>query len=230
LSGNPIILTCEHAGNLVPDSFSKWFTGKEDVLNSHRGWDPGALEIAQYLADHLKAPLYYQTISRLLIELNRSLHHEHLFSEFSKNFDKESKASLLDLYHNYRNEVVNKIDEFLIVNGHVIHLSIHTFTPVLNGEERKTDIGILFDPAREGEFEFSESLRHNLASLLPQYTVMFNYPYLGTEDGFTTWLRQKFDDKYIGIELEINQKHVNQPELEEIKRGLVDGVGRSWGL
>jgi hypothetical protein len=35
-----------------------------------------------------------------------------------------------------------------------------------------------------------------------------NYPYLGTADGFTVYLRRRFPpDAYLGIELEINQKH-----------------------
>ena len=33
-----------------------------------------------------------------------------------------------------------------------------------------------------------------------------NYPYLGKADGFTTSLRQEFQERYIGIELELNQK------------------------
>ncbi|MGZ5244731.1 MAG: N-formylglutamate amidohydrolase, partial [Bacteroidia bacterium] len=42
----------------------------------------------------------------------------------------------------------------------------------------------------------------------PELTVKFNYPYLGTDDGFTTHLRKLFpDEKYAGVEIEINQKY-----------------------
>ena len=36
--------------------------------------------------------------------------------------------------------------------------------------------------------------------------VRFNYPYKGTSDGLTTTLRKKFGPRYVGIEIEINQK------------------------
>jgi len=35
-----------------------------------------------------------------------------------------------------------------------------------------------------------------------------NRPYLGTSDGHTTSLRKEFrDESYLGIEIEVNQKH-----------------------
>jgi len=48
-----------------------------------------------------------------------------------------------------------------------------------------------------------------LRARLPYWITRRNYPYLGCSDGFTTWLRQRFPERcYVGIELEINQKHV----------------------
>jgi hypothetical protein len=42
---------------------------------------------------------------------------------------------------------------------------------------------------------------------LPGFQIRFNDPYKGTDDGFTTWLRKKYNDsEYIGIEIEVNQK------------------------
>ena len=36
-----------------------------------------------------------------------------------------------------------------------------------------------------------------------------NYPYRGTSDGLTRYLRKRYADRdYCGIELEVNQKHV----------------------
>jgi predicted N-formylglutamate amidohydrolase len=40
----------------------------------------------------------------------------------------------------------------------------------------------------------------------PQLKIRSNYPYLGNADGFTTYLRKRFQKNYLGIELEINQK------------------------
>ena len=45
----------------------------------------------------------------------------------------------------------------------------------------------------------------------PELKVRRNYPYAGKSDGFTAYLRRRFPaDAYVGIELEINQKHVLQ--------------------
>ena len=54
------------------------------MLKSHRGWDPGSLTLAARLAETLGAPFHAQTVTRLLIDANRSLHHRGLFSEFTR--------------------------------------------------------------------------------------------------------------------------------------------------
>ncbi|HQO04445.1 MAG TPA: N-formylglutamate amidohydrolase, partial [Spirochaetota bacterium] len=46
-----LLLTCEHGGNIIPEGFRPLFTGDRNVLNSHRGYDIGALEAARLLAD-----------------------------------------------------------------------------------------------------------------------------------------------------------------------------------
>jgi hypothetical protein len=44
--------------------------------------------------------------------------------------------------------------------------------------------------------------------------IEFNKPYLGIDDGLTTYLRTVYPDShYAGIEIEINQKFVDTPEL-----------------
>jgi hypothetical protein len=42
-----------------------------------------------------------------------------------------------------------------------------------------------------------------------------NYPYLGKADGFTTSLRHQFQERYIGIELELNQKLLVKEEYSK---------------
>lgn len=218
------IVSCEHGGNEVPREFAELFAGHEETLESHRGWDPGAREIAEYLGRELPALVFCAGITRLLIEFNRSLHHSQLFSSFSKDMDEERKTIALGLYHKYRNGVIEKISELRRQGREVVHLSIHTFTPVLDGEERHADIGALFDPQRPEEKEFSEKLIANLRLALPGYIVRDNYPYLGTDDGFTTYLRKAFPEKYIGLELEINQKHLETPEMDIIKKRVASAL------
>jgi len=84
---------------------------------------------------------------------------------------------------------------------------VHSFTPKLNDQERNNDIGILYDPKKLNEKEFSRLWVNALNNVSKKtFKTRFNYPYLGKSDGHTTSLRKKIGHAYIGIELEINQK------------------------
>jgi len=216
-----IIISCEHGGNSVPDKYKALFAGSEDVLKSHRGWDPGALEVATYLANKLGVPLVSMTTTRLLVEMNRSFDSPELFSEFSGGLSKEEKAAVLnDYYFPYRLSLETQL---AALPKPALHLSVHSFTPVLNGIVRTVDIGLLFDPFRQQEAEVCTVWREALSVALPSLSIQFNEPYKGTDDGFTTSLKQKFPgEEYLGIELEINQKYVGTKQFELIKSALVD--------
>ena len=218
-----IVISCEHAGNYIPKDYRFLFNGREEVLQSHRGWDPGALLIAKYLSRQLGAPFFFQKISRLLLETNRSLHSKELFSMYVQTLGLNVRKYLLEkYYHPYRNMVEEKIAKEIEAGHEVLHLSVHTFTPQLNGVVRTVDVGILYDENQLPESEFSHAFRDKLESRLPDYNIMLNIPYNGADDGFTTYLRTKFSsNNYLGIELEVNQKYVNTPDLRIIKEGMV---------
>jgi predicted N-formylglutamate amidohydrolase len=213
------IVTCEHAGNTVPLNYAHLFHGKEEILQSHRGWDPGAVDVATTLSKELSAPFFICETTRLLIEPNRSLHSEFLFSEYSQSLSDAEKNHLLEnYYHPHRSAV-----EQLIRNSSdgILHLSIHTFTPVWDGCERTIDLGLLFDPDRSNEAKVCQDYRTKLKKSLPAMNIEFNAPYKGIDDGFTTYLRTQFDnDRYLGIEIEINQKFVGTEKLKAISKAL----------
>ncbi|RAW00689.1 N-formylglutamate amidohydrolase [Pseudochryseolinea flava] len=213
------IITCEHAGNTVPERYAKLFHGVESVLESHRGWDPGAEGVAHQLALQLKAPLHTCRTTRLLIEPNRSLGNHDLFSEFSADLSNAEKDHLVqNIYVAYRHAVVANI---LDIGAPVVHLSIHTFTPMWNGETRDVDIGLLFDPERKLESDCCARMSAMLKKNLAGYKIKMNEPYRGIDDGFTTFLRTHFrDQEYAGIEIEINQKFVDTPALQKITAEL----------
>ncbi|MCX7547632.1 N-formylglutamate amidohydrolase [Xanthomarina sp. F1114] len=201
-----LVLTCEHAGNKIPKNYVSYFKNQQVILETHRGLDLGALDIFESLKS-LSDYSHYSKTSRLLIELNRSLHHKNLFSEFSKEISIEEKEKLIHTYYStYRTKVENKIKEFINAGETVLHISIHSFTPLLNGEIRNCDMGLLFDSRRISEKHFSKNYKKLMLKINPNYNIRYNYPYLGKADGFTTYLRKQFLENYIGIELEINQK------------------------
>ena len=199
------LFTCEHGGNQIPSEYKALFKGNEAVLETHRGWDIGALEVARALSGKLNIPLFFSTTSRLLVELNRSLHHASLFSVYTKAAPEGSREEILkEFYHPYREKVTNFIANALRDHKEVVHISIHSFTPELNGEIRNADFGLLYDPSSPSEKEFCVHWQKKLA-VESSFRVRLNYPYKGTADGFTTHLRKIFRENYSGIELEINQ-------------------------
>ena len=202
------VITCEHGGNEIPAAYAPYFDKAAQLLQSHRGFDPGALDLFHLLSKELADFSLFSQTSRLLVELNRSLHHPQLFSTFTKGSPAAIKKEIIASYYlPYREMVEEKVQEYLGEGVQVIHLSIHSFTPELKGEVRKADIGLLYDPSRKKEREFCASWKEALKRELPEARIRMNYPYHGKADGFTTYLRRRYQEGYIGIELELNQKH-----------------------
>lgn len=204
-----LILTCEHGGNLIPQEYQDLFEGAEKTLASHRGYDLGALDLFTELIP-LSDYSYSHEISRLLVELNRSLHHPQLFSAYTKGLSSSKQQQLLEQYYlPYRNAVEKRIAGILKDGREVLHLAVHSFTRELKGEVRATDIGLLYDPSRFGEKRACRELKNQLKIINPNLKTRSNYPYLGKADGFPTYLRKLFPTGYYGIELEVNQKFVS---------------------
>lgn len=218
-----LIVTCEHAGNQVPQQYQHIFSDIKDILESHRGYDPGALEIARFLATEYSAPLFICETTRLLIEPNRSLDNHQLYSEYSRKLCETDHDQILQqYYYPHRNGVEDVISK---LTKPVLHLSIHTFTPVFDEKERTVDMGLLFDPDRKSETDFCAKLMDGLEQMLSDIRIKFNEPYKGTDDGFTTYLRTKFADRdYLGIEIEINQKFRGTEKWELISVGLKEAL------
>src|SRR5512132_1532652 len=100
------LVTCEHGGNDVPPRYRYLFEGIEHLLDTHEGYDPGALALAETLANTLAAPLVASTTTRLLVELNRSLGHPRLYSEGSRRAPPEVRRDILqEFYLPYRERV-----------------------------------------------------------------------------------------------------------------------------
>jgi predicted N-formylglutamate amidohydrolase len=212
-SADVLILTCEHGGHQVPRELQPLFRHQSALLRSHRGWDPGALILAQHLSRELDAPIIAANVSRLVVDLNRSPHHRNLYSEITRAVPDAERQRLLARYYTpYRQQVEETITRHSGSGKPVLHLSTHSFTPVLNGLRRNADIGILYDPSRLRETRFARRLCAALLHEAPDLRVRCNYPYRGTADGITAWLRRHHSAaRYAGIELELNQVYAAQP-------------------
>jgi predicted N-formylglutamate amidohydrolase len=193
------------------------FRDQGTLLDSHRGYDFGALAMAKALAQAFKAPLVSATISRLLIDLNRSIGHPQLFSAATRAAPVTLRADIVQQhYRPYRAQVEECVARAVSRGHRVIHISSHSFTPTLAGRRRNADVGLLYDPGRRGEVELCARWKAALAERAPEFRVRRNYPYAGKGDGLTLHLRRHFaPETYVGVELEVNQ-------------GIVIAAGRRW--
>ncbi|MCU4157512.1 N-formylglutamate amidohydrolase [Carboxylicivirga sp. A043] len=211
-----VVLSCEHAGNDIPFQYQKLFQNATKVLQTHRGYDLGSKELFDLINSDYITHKQSATSSRLLVDVNRSLYRRTLFSEFTKCLSKTEKKQLLDdYYYTFRRPFEAEVEKLWQQDKTVLHLSVHSFTPELNGEVRQTDFGILYNPERVEEKQFARLWKAELNKILPECRVRFNYPFRGKPDGFVRHFRDLEGEKYLGIEFEMNQKYAGDTEFKK---------------
>lgn len=227
-----LLLSCEHASLSIPARYHGLGV-KASALRSHIGWDAGARMTARTLSQLLDCPSYEGRYSRLLVDLNRSLHHPKLIPRWSFGTavpgndalgDVERERRIRLYYIPYRRSVQGEARRILDAGCVCIHISVHSFAPVLNGAVRLADVGILYDPRRE------RTLSRKIVRCLRRdgLRCRCNYPYRGISDGITTALRKEFADRhYLGIEVELNQNLLRTPGAVRRVAGSVAGAVQS---
>lgn len=218
-----VILSAEHANNHLPQAHQKLVAGNAHLLTTHLAYDIGSKAIAHYLARNLGVILFEGKVTRLLIDLNRSLHHKNIFSFLSQTLAKSQKETLINNYYlPYRGKIEQQIENLIASNYQVLHISVHSFTPILDNKERNNDIGLLYDPKRKEEKRLAIQWKSYLKE---HYKVRFNYPYLGINDGLTTFFRKRFKGKqYLGVELELNQKLLINGDNLKLAQTLFESI------
>jgi predicted N-formylglutamate amidohydrolase len=222
-----LLLTCEHGGNRIPRSYARLFRGADDVLASHRGWDPGALTLARLLAKRLHRPLLSVTWSRLFVEANRAAHNPRIWSRFTKELPKEERERILARYWRPHRAAVDDAVAVAARRGRVVHVAVHSFTPELDGEVRNAEVAFLYDSRRKREAALCRRWAEILREIDPQHRVRHNYPYNGASDGLTTWLRKRHPEaRYLGVEIEINQALVGSRGWRRFQESVAASLAR----
>ncbi|HHG90220.1 MAG TPA: N-formylglutamate amidohydrolase [Devosia sp.] len=147
----PIVLVCEHASNNIPLYFDNLGLSEAE-RQSHIAWDPGARTLAVALSRALDAPLVCSRISRLVFDCNRPANSPTAMPQKSEHTPVPGNLALSPAQTEARIEQVYQ--PFLYALGEVVArqrklhktpalITVHSFTPVFFGVERKVQIGLL---------------------------------------------------------------------------------------
>jgi predicted N-formylglutamate amidohydrolase len=149
----PVLVTCDHASRRVPKSLHNLGLAAES-LKLHIGWDIGAADVSRHLARKLDAPAILAGYSRLVIDCNRDVDDPTAMPAVSdgvpvsgnKDLSPAARAQRVEaLFKPYHAAIEAALERFTARGVHPAVLSIHSFTPVMNGFARPWHIGILWD-------------------------------------------------------------------------------------
>ncbi len=210
-----LVLTCEHAGNELPPNV-EFNDREEEWLEDHWGWDIGAERIVRAMVERESAVAILSRYSRLLCDVNRrrdqwDLVRPHVHGEpigFNDDLTEADIRERVERYHvPYHDAADACLEEVTELNPDVFLLSVHTFTPVLAGEVRDLEIGLLFDHDQE---PYADDLEEELAA--EQLDVVRNEPYSGKEGFIYSVERHGSNHDVRFLEIEIRNDLVDTPD------------------
>ena len=172
-----LLLLCEHASLRLP---APWSWPEEDrwLVGTHWSFDLGAADLARELARTLACTAVLSRFTRLLIDPNRDLDSHTLFRREAEGHairlnaavdDADRRRRISDYYAPYH----RRIERALAAQPAAAILSIHTFTPVYEGQVRTVEIGVLFDRHPDLAQTFARELRRG------GWRSALNEPYSG---------------------------------------------------
>lgn len=232
LSRGSFVLTCEHASRRLFANVGTLGLSKS-LRTSHIAGDKGAAALTRALAARLRRPAVLGQYSRLVADLNRGSHHPRVVPKVAFGHPVPGNAILSAAERAQRIATYRapwRADAFRMIKRAVggaagcVHLSIHSFTPKLHGTMRGADVGLLYEASPTRDRRLAAELKGLLEA--SGFAVRRNYAYRGISDGFTTWCRRRLPGtRYIGIEIELNQRLVGQPGVQH---RMVDAVAEAF--
>jgi predicted N-formylglutamate amidohydrolase len=177
----PVVIVCEHASNAIPAALDGLGVSPEAAV-SHAAWDIGALDLARRLSRRLDAPLVAGGVSRLVYDCNRPPEARDAIPTRSEIHDIPGNAGLDDAGRMQRvSQVYEPFHATLAAllaarpDPRVL-VTVHSFTPVYNGQTRDVELGLLHGP--------DDRLARAMLAHAPQtgWLSALNAPY-GPQDG-----------------------------------------------
>ena len=144
-----LLLICDHAGRRIPERLGDLGLAPSD-LDRHIAWDIGAAGLARRLADLLDAELLMQVYSRLVADCNRSPDTDGIAPEVSDGTPIPGNRALPSdalseriaaIHAPYHAAIAAALDRR--GSSRTLLVSVHSFTPVMDGFERPWQVGVL---------------------------------------------------------------------------------------
>jgi predicted N-formylglutamate amidohydrolase len=217
ISEVPILLVCDHASCRFPESLGDM--GLDPFARRcHLAIDIGAGPLTECLSDSLGVTAVVAQYSRLVVDLNREILDPGAFLEFgdgiivpgNRNLGQAGKQSRVDeIYWPYHRAIDRQIERLQAIGPPPAFISIHSFTPVMNGVARPWQVGVLWDKdARLAEIFIDGfraaglvtgdnepySGRAPLDYTIDQHAELIGQPHVGIE------VRQDMIDSVAGVE------------------------------
>mgnify|MGYP001824866497 FL=1 len=177
----PILLVCDHASRRFPKALGTM--GLDPFARRcHLAVDIGAGALTEKIATELGVTAVLCQYSRLIVDCNRQLMDPGAYLEFSdgviipgnRNLHADEKKQRADaIYWPYHEAIEGQISRLKSAGIHPVFVSIHSFTPVMNGESRTWEMGVLWDQDRVTAEIFVNGLRE------AGFLVGDNEPYSG---------------------------------------------------
>lgn len=229
-SSRPILLVCDHASRRFPRSLGTM--GLDPVARRcHLAIDIGVGSLTEQLAKSLGATAVLCQYSRLVVDCNRELMDPGAFLEYgdgviipgNRNItpdDKRRRAS--EIYWPYHNAIDAQIARLRGQGIEPVFISLHSFTPVMNGVSRSWEMGVLSDKDRVTADIFIHDLR------AAGYNVGDNEPYSGKapQDFTIDHHAEAIDLPHVGIEIRQDLIHHGDgvEVIAKIMHGLIDSL------
>jgi predicted N-formylglutamate amidohydrolase len=222
------LLLGDHAGNLVPERLGSLGLDQA-TLGQHIALDLGVSELGQVLSASLDAPFIEQRYSRLVIDCNRSLDDPTSIAGESDGVDipangtlspADRSARIGEIFEPYHDAIDGLLAQKDRAGKPVIVVSLHSFTPSLNGMSRPWEVGVLHGGGRA---EFARAVLFALGQ--EDLVVGDNQPYRFDGTDYTVPRHAFLSGRYY-VELEIRQDMLANSRLVRKMAGIISNVLR----
>ncbi|MBX3597936.1 MAG: N-formylglutamate amidohydrolase [Rhizobiaceae bacterium] len=203
-----MVVIADHAGRSLPDEYGTLGLPQSE-FDRHIAYDIGVEPLTRELARMTGAPAVLASFSRLLIDPNRGEDDPTLIRQLydgtvvRANYplsDIEREKRLEGFYRPYHDAVGSMISSVVQTTGSAPFIvSLHSFTPVMQGRARPWHVGILWDKDDRAPLPMIEMLASD-ASIV----VGDNEPYDGALRGDTMY-RHAIVNGYAHALIEVRQ-------------------------